>query len=51
MGVISSIVVESEHVEPPLSFDIFLRFVSHSDDVLTFSSYMDESFLVFTCLL
>ena len=41
--VISSIMVESEHVEPPLSFDILLRFVSHSDDVLTFSSYMHMS--------
>ena len=33
---------ESDYVGPPLSFDIFLGFVSRSDDVLAFSS-MDLS--------
>ena len=33
-GVISLVVVESKHVGPPLSFDVFSGFVSHSDDVL-----------------
>ena len=36
-------VVESEHVDPPLSFDVLSGFVSLSDDVLTLSSYMDMS--------
>nr|CAN68856.1 hypothetical protein VITISV_011242 [Vitis vinifera] len=31
-GIISPIVVESEHVDPPFSFDVLLRFVSCSDD-------------------
>ena len=39
----SPVMVESKHVDPPLSFDILSRFVSHSDDLLTFSSYMDMS--------
>ncbi|RVX08257.1 hypothetical protein CK203_017820 [Vitis vinifera] len=42
-GVTSPVVVESEHVDPPLSFDVLSRFVSCSDDVLTLSSYMDMS--------
>ena len=33
---------ESDSMGPPLSFDILLRVVSHSDDVLFFSS-MDLS--------
>ena len=36
--------VESEHVEPPLSFDELSGFVSRYDDVLALSSYMDMSF-------
>ncbi|WKA03511.1 hypothetical protein VitviT2T_021615 [Vitis vinifera] len=32
-GIISLVVVESEHVDPPLSFDVLSGFVSHSDDV------------------
>ena len=44
MGVISPVVLESEHVDLPLSFDVLSGFVSHSDDdVLTLSSYMDMS--------
>ena len=35
--------VEPEHVNPPLSFDVLSGFISHSDDVLTLSSYMDMS--------
>ena len=35
-GVISPVVVESEHVDPPFSFDVLLRFVSRSDDVSLF---------------
>ena len=42
-GIISPVVVESEHVDLPLSFDVLSGFVSHSEDVLTFSSYMDMS--------
>ena len=42
-GIISPIVVESEHVDPPFSFDVLLRFVSCSDDVLALSSYIDMS--------
>ena len=42
-GVTSPVMVESEHVDPPLSFDVLSRFVSRSDDVLTLSSYMDMS--------
>ena len=42
-GVINLIVVESEHVDPPLSFDVLSGFVSHSDDVLALYSYMDMS--------
>ena len=42
-GVTSPIMVKSEHVDPPLSFDILLGFVSRSIDVLTISSYMDMS--------
>ena len=41
--VTSPIMVESEHVDPPLSFDVLSRFVFHSDDVLALSSYMDKS--------
>ena len=40
-GVISLIVVESKHVDPPLYFNVLSRFVSHSDDVLALSSHMD----------
>ena len=40
-GVISLIVVESKHVDPPLYFNVLSRFVSHSNDVLALSSYMD----------
>ena len=43
-GVISSVVVEFEHVDPSLSFDVLSGFVSHSDDVLALSSYMDITF-------
>ena len=43
MGATSSVVVESEHVDTPLSFDVLSGFVSRSDDVLTLSSYMDMS--------
>ena len=43
-GIISPVVVESKHVDPPLSFDVLLGFVSRYDDVLTLSSYMDMSF-------
>ena len=42
-GVTRPIMVKSEHVDPPLSFDILLGFVSRSIDVLTISSYMDMS--------
>ena len=42
-GVISLIVVESKHVDPPLYFNVLSRFVSRFDDVLVFSSYMDMS--------
>ena len=42
-GVTSPIMVKSEHVDPPLSFDILLGYVSRSTDVLTLSSYMDMS--------
>ena len=51
-GVNSPVVVESEHVDPPLSFDVLSGFVSRSDDVLVLSSYIDMSiFLVFFYLL
>ena len=43
MGVSSLVVVESKHVDPPLSFDVLSGFISHFDDVLTLSSYMDMS--------
>ena len=43
MGATSPIVVESEHVDTPLSFNVLSGFVFRSDDVLTFSSYMDMS--------
>ena len=43
VGVTSLVVVESEHVDPPLSFDVLSGFVSHFDDVLTLSSYMHMS--------
>ena len=39
-GVISLIVVESKHVDPPLYFNVLSRFVSHSNDVLALSSYI-----------
>ncbi|KAL6315019.1 hypothetical protein AAG906_030855 [Vitis piasezkii] len=32
-GVTSPVMVESEHVNPPLSFDVLFRFVFHSDDI------------------
>ena len=44
VGVISLTMVESEYVDPPLSFDVSSRFVSRSNDVLTLSSHMDMSF-------
>ena len=43
MGATSPVVVESEHVDTPLSFDVLSGFVSRSDDVLSLSSYMDMS--------
>ena len=43
VGVSSLVVVESEHVDPPLSFDVLSGFISRFDDVLTLSSYMDMS--------
>ena len=42
-GITSPVMVESKHVDPPLSFDVLSGFVSRSDDVLTLSSYMDMS--------
>ena len=51
-GVISLVVVEFKHVDPPLSFDVLLGFVARYDDVLTLSSYMDMSlfqYLLFSC--
>ena len=42
-GVTSPVMVEFEHVDPPLSFDVLSGFVSCSDDVLILSSYMDMS--------
>ncbi|RVX08373.1 hypothetical protein CK203_014115 [Vitis vinifera] len=33
VGVTSLVVVESEHVDPPLSFDVLLGFVSRFDDI------------------
>ena len=42
-GIIRPVVVEPEHVDPPFSFDVLLRFVSRSDDVLALSSYIDMS--------
>ena len=51
-GVINLVVVESEHVHPPPSFDVLSGFVFRVDDVPVLSSYMDKSiFLVFICLL
>ena len=41
-GILEHVVGESNSVGPPLSFDIFLGFVSRSDDVLSFPS-MDLS--------
>ena len=43
-GITSPVMVEFEHVDPPLSFDVLSRFFSCSNDVLTLSSYMDMSF-------
>ena len=40
--ILGHVVGESDYMGPPLSFDILLRFVSHLDDVLAFSS-MDLS--------
>ena len=42
-GITSPVMVESKHVDPPLSFDVLSGFISRSDDVLTLSSYMDMS--------
>ena len=43
-GVISPIMVKSKHVEhPPLSFDVMLGFVSHTNDAPTLSTYVDMS--------
>ena len=42
-GIINPIVVESKHVDPPLSFDVLLGFVFRVDDVPVLSSYMDMS--------
>ena len=36
--ILGYVVGESDSVDPPLSFDVFSRFVSRSDDVLVFSS-------------
>ena len=43
VGVTSLVVVESEHVDPPLFFYVLSGFVSRSDDILTLSSSMDMS--------
>ena len=40
--ILGHVVGESDAVDPPLSFDVLLGFVSRFDDVLTFSS-MDLS--------
>ena len=40
--ILCHVVGEFDSMDPPLSFDILLGFVSHSDDVLAFSS-MDLS--------
>ena len=42
---ISPIVVKSNHVDPPLSFDVLSRFVSCTYNVPTFS-YMDLRILL-----
>ena len=42
-GVINLVVVESDHVHPPLSFDVLLGFIFCVDDVPILSSYMDMS--------
>ena len=49
-NILGHVVGESDSVGPPLSFDILLVFISHSDDVLAFFIYGFEHFLVFTCL-
>ena len=36
--ILGHVVGEFGSVDPPLSFDVLSGFVSHSDDVLTFSS-------------
>ena len=47
--IVSLVVVESNFVDPPLSFNVLLGFVSHSN--VPISSFMDLSvFLVFTWL-
>ena len=43
-GVISLVVVKFKHVDPSLSFDVLLGFVSRMDNVPALSSYMDMSF-------
>ena len=42
LDILGHVVGETDSVDPPLSFDVFLGFVSRSDDVLAFSS-MDLS--------
>ena len=42
-GIISLIMVESEYVDPLLSFDVLSGFFSYYDNVLALSSYMDMS--------
>ena len=42
LDILGHVVGESDSMDPPLSFDAFLRFVSRSNDVLAFSS-MDLS--------
>ena len=48
--ILGHVVGESDSVGPPLSFDIFSGFVSHSDDVLAFVSMDFSIFLAFSCL-
>ena len=47
-GIINPIVVESKHVDPPLSFDVLLGFVLCTDYVLALSSYMDMIFFKYS---
>ena len=38
--ILGHVVGESDVVDPPLSFDVFLGFVSRFDDILAFSSWI-----------